>query len=228
MINKTKNKYYKRSRISEHKFREILRCFCSDMNAEKTASFCRVNRNTVNRIFFLLRERIFLHSLEQEKKEKWEFEVDESYFWARRVRGKRWRWAAWKTPVFGILKRDGKVHVSIVRNCSRAELLPIIEWKILEWSTIHSDGWKAYDGLVLNGYDHYRVFHSHNEFARWKSHINWIESFWSFTKRRLSKFNWLTDDMFIYHLKESEFRWNLREKDMYIYLMKLLRKTPLN
>ena len=37
------------------------------------------------------------------------FELDESYFGAKRVRGKRGRGAAGKTPVFGLLKRDGKV-----------------------------------------------------------------------------------------------------------------------
>ncbi|ORU80853.1 transposase, partial [Francisella tularensis subsp. holarctica] len=31
-----------------------------------------------------------------------------------------------------------------------------------ENSTIYTDGWKAYDGLILNGYDHYRIYHSHN------------------------------------------------------------------
>ena len=88
--------------------------------------------------------------------------------------------------------------------------MPIIEGKILEGSTIHSDGWKAYNGLILNGYDHYRVFHSQNEFARGKSHINGIESFWSYAKRRLSKFNGLSDEKFILHLKECEFRFNYR------------------
>ena len=86
-----------------------------------------------------------------------EFELDESYFGAKRVRSKRGRGAAGKTPVFGVLKREGKVFVSIVPRCSREELLPIIQGKILEGSTIHTDGWKAYDGLILNGYTHYRV-----------------------------------------------------------------------
>ena len=39
------------------------------------------------------------------------------------------------------------------------------------------------DGLILNGYEHYLVYH--NEFA--KNHINGIE--WSFAKRRLAPFN---------------------------------------
>lgn len=96
--------------------------------------------------------------------------------------------------------------------------MPIIQGKILEGSVIHTDGWKAYDGLVLNGYDHYRVFHSTNEFARGKSHVNGIECFWSFAKRRMSKFNGLTDDTFLLHLKECECRFNFKGKDFATFI----------
>ena len=58
-------------------------------------------------------------------------------------------------------------------------------------------GRKAYDSLILNGYDHYRVFHSENDFARGKCHVNGIENFWSFAKRRLQKFNGCDSDKFI-------------------------------
>lgn len=30
---------------------------------------------------------------------------------------------------------------------------------------------------MLTGYEHYKVFHSENEFAREKSHVNGIENF---------------------------------------------------
>ena len=59
-------------------------------------------------------------------------ELDESYFGAKRIRGKRGRGAAGKTPVFGLLKRDGNVYVQIVKNCSKDELMPIIQGKILK------------------------------------------------------------------------------------------------
>ena len=150
-----------------------------------------------------------------------EFELDESYFGAKRIRGKRGRGAAGKTPVFGLLKRNGKVHVEIVKNCSRDVLMPIIQGKILEGSTIHTDGWKAYDGLIVNGYDHYRVFHSEDEFVRGKSHVNGIESFWSYAKRRLAKFNGLTDKKFVLHLKECEWRFNNRKNDINMLLYKM-------
>jgi transposase-like protein len=146
-----------------------------------------------------------------------------SYFGAKRVRGKRGRGAAGKTPVFGMKKREGGVYVEIVKNCSKDELMPIIQGKILENSTIHTDGWRAYDGLILNGYDHYRVFHSHNEFARGKCHVNGIEAFWSYCKRRLSKFNGMDSEKFILHLKECEFRYSNRDCDLYQILLKMIR-----
>lgn len=80
---------------------------------------------------------------------------------------------------------------------------------------------------MLNGNDHYRVFHSENEFVRRKSHVNGIESFWSFTKRRLSQFNALSDETFYLHLKESEFRFNNRFKNLFDIILKQLRVSPL-
>ncbi len=104
--------------------------------------------------------------------------------------------------------------------------MPIIKGKVLEGSTVYSDGWKSYDGLILNGYDHYRVYHSKNEFARGKAHVNGIESFWSFAKRRMAKFNGLNSDVFHLHLKESEWRWNNRG-NIYDILLKEFRENPL-
>ena len=122
------------------------------------------------------RHKIFLAAIAETRAQCGEFEMDESYFGARRVRGKRGRRAAGKTPVFGLLKRGGKVVVRMVSDCSRESLMPIIQGLVLEGSTIYSDVWAAYDSLIVNGYDHYRMFHSHNVFARGKSHVNAIEN----------------------------------------------------
>lgn len=40
-----------------------------------------------------------------------EIELDESYFGAKKIGGKRGRGAAGKTPVFGVLKRNGDVYM---------------------------------------------------------------------------------------------------------------------
>ncbi len=192
-----------------------------DLTATATSELLKLNRKTINNYFTEFRELILENSIQQEQKELGIFELDESYFGAKRVRGKRGRGAAGKTPVFGVLKREGKVFVSIVSMCSREDLMPIIQGKILEGSTIHTDGWKAYDGLILNGYTHYRVYHHENEFVRGKSHVNGIESFWSFAKRRLAKFNGLTDEKFILHLKECECRFNFRNENFEQFLIEI-------
>ena len=204
----------KYAKLSTYKIWKIFYYFFEDFTATQTAKIMGLNRNTINLWYNRFRETIVRVSiLESRKLESGEFEIDESYFWATRVRWKRWRWAAWKTPVFWLLKRDWKVYVSIVKDCSKASLMPIIQGKVLEWSTIHSDGWKAYDWLILNGYTHHRVYHSKDEFVRWKSHVNWIESFWSFCKRRMRKLNGISHHTFHLHLKECEFRYNYRNFD---------------
>lgn len=223
----SKNKYIKRAHISERSFRDVLKHFCVDIPASKTALLTGVNRNTVNRIYTLLRQRLVTLGLEEQKQLTGEVEVDESYFGARRVRGKRRRGARGKTPVVGLLKRGDRVVTKIVKYCTRSELLPIIKGHVLTESRVYTDGWKSYDGLVLNGYDHHRIHHHENEFARGKNHVNGIESFWSFAKRRIMKFNGIKNGMFLSHLKESEWRWNHKEENIYELLQKQLRKQAL-
>ena len=209
------------NRLSDYKVKKIILCFCEDIDATKTSRLLGINRNTINRYYNIFRDLIFYATLYESSQTEGEFECDESYFGASRVRGKRGRGAAGKTPVFGLLKRNGKVFVDIVNDCSKESLMPIIQGKVLEGSPIHTDGWKAYDGLIVNGYDHYRVFHSKSEFARGKSHVNGIESFWSYAKRRLAKFNGLTDDKFILHLKECQWRFNNRQNNLNVILYNL-------
>ena len=225
---KLKNKYARRSRISEHRFRLLIRYYAFDFDAGRIAALSKLNRNTVNRYLLLIRFRI-AELCEQETWLKGEIEVDESYFGPHRIRGKRGRGAGLKTPVFGIFQRGGKVYTEIVPDCSRARLQAVIRGKVDVDSVIHSDGWKGYNGLVDLGYKkHFRIRHSADEFAKGKNHINGIESFWSYAKARLLKFHGVPRETFYLHLKECEFRFNHRRDKLYAILLELLRNNPLN
>jgi len=222
-----RNKYLKRSRISEAKFRELLRHFSLDLSAKNIAILTNLNRNTVNRYLLILRKRIAEYC-EQHSPFKGEIEVDESYFGAKRIKGKRGRGAGAKTPVFGILQRNGKVYTEIVPNCAKATLQAIIRGKVSPESIIHSDSWRGYNGLVDLGYKkHYRVQHGTNEFAKGNNHINGIESFWSFAKRRILKFHGIPASTFYFHLKECEFRFNYRDKNIYAIVLKICKNNSL-
>lgn len=221
------NKYYKRSKISEHKFRQLLTYYAMDLTATNAAQLSGISRRSVTAIFGRLRHKITDWSLQQARLEGI-IEVDESYFGPRRVPGKRGRGAAGKTIVFGIFQRDGKVYTEIVPNARKKTLQRVIRGKVNLESVIHSDGWRGYNGLVDVGYDkHYRVNHGNDEFANSHSHINGIESFWSYAKRRLTKFNGVHKHTFYLHLKETQFRFNHRNNNLYKVLLKKLKEDPL-
>jgi len=224
-----KNKYINSSKISEAKFREIIRYFAADLSATQIANLSGISRNSINKYLKGIRIRIHEFCLVESPFNVFgDIELDESYFGARRVRGKRGRGAYGKTIVFGLLKRGGKVYTEIVPNCKSKTLQDIIRGKISAEAIIHTDGWRGYDGLVDIGYDkHFRVNHSNNEFANKQTHINGIESFWSYAKTRLVKFHGVSKDTFKLHLKESEFRFNYRDQNLYAIILKLVRNNPL-
>lgn len=223
-----KNKYIKYSHISEHKFRMILRLFCLDIEAKKVAELTGISRPTINRFYNAFRERIAELCEAESPFQNGEIELDESYFGARRVRGIRGRGAKGKIPVFGMLKRGDKVFTQIVKNCSVSEILPIIKGKADSDAIIYSDGFKTYDGLVNYGYKkHYRVKHGENEFADGHNHINGIENFWGLCKVRLARFRGVHKHTFYLHIKECEFRYNYRNQNLYLFLLKEFRKMPI-
>ena len=217
------NKYLHRSRVSEAKFREIIKLFSVDLDATQISKLGSLSRNSIIKILLALRVRI-AELCEFEKPFQGEVEVDESFFGARRKKGKRGRGAYRKAIVFGIYKRNGKVYTEIVPNCSRATLQAITQGKVDVGSTIHSDKWRGYNGLVDLGYrKHYRLDHGNNEFVKGKSHINGIEGFWGYAKTRLTKFKGMNKNTFYFHLKETEFIYNYRNENLYKLVMENLR-----
>ncbi|MBN9888691.1 transposase, partial [Salipiger abyssi] len=86
----------------------------------------------------------------------------------------------------------------------------------------------SYDGLVEAGFKrHHRINHGKAQFARNGVHINGIESFWSYAKRRHQKFNGLRKTSFPVFLKETEFRFNTRDQNLYKLLLRSCRINPL-
>lgn len=181
----------------------------------------------MNRSLHLIRTRI-AEFCEQSSPFQKKIEADESYFWTKCIKGKRGRGAYNRTPVFGLFQLGGKVYTEIVPDCARRTLQAIIRGKVEPESIIHSDSWRGYNGLVDLGYKkHYRVHHGKNDCAHGKNHINGIELFWFFAKRRVMKFHGVPESTFCLHLKEGEFRFNYRNQNIYQVILKMLRNNPL-
>ena len=163
----------RKSRLSRYKQDRLIEHFVAGTTALTTASLCGVNRKTAAFYFHRLRE-IIAYELEAESEAMFvgEIEVDESYFGGKR-KGKRGRGAAGEIPVFGLLKRGGKVYTKIIPDASSATLMPIIERKIVPDSIVYSDSWRGYNVLDVSDFHHFRINHS-KLFADNRNHTNGI------------------------------------------------------
>ena len=168
----------RKSRLSVYKQGRLVEHFVSGSTARTAAALVGVNKSTAAYFYHRLRE-ITVLEIEQENNEVFdgEIEVDESYFGGRR-KGKRGRGAAGKVPVFGLLKRKGRVYTKIIPDASSATLLPIIQQKVVPDSIVYSDCWRGYNVLDVSDFKHFRINHS-KFFADKKNHINGIENFWN-------------------------------------------------
>jgi len=87
-----------------------------------------------------------------------------------------------KTPVLGIIEREGKVHVQKLQSVSIDEMYPIIENRIEKGAQVVTDELPAYQRLEMK-FNHFVINHSEGVYAKGKIHTNTIEGFWSHLKR---------------------------------------------
>ena len=205
---------HNRRHISRQKYSIIFNSFIADIPALTAAKIAQVNRKTADRYYSMFRQAILQDALKERQNINLEngVEVDESYFGPRRVRGKRGRGAGRKIIILGLLKRKGSIYTQIIPNAQRQSVMPIIRQVVSAGSDIYTDGWRSYDALAVYGYNHKKVRHDKDEFAREDNvHINGVESYWSWVKRRLQKFNGISKSRFASYMLESEWRFNHRQ-----------------
>jgi len=212
------------NKLSKYYKKKIIKCFSLELTATQTAKLLKINRNTINRYYRIIRECIAAYEDHLIHQFAGEIELDESYFGGRH-KGNIGRSTKSKIPVFGILKRNGFVYTQIVPDVSARTLKTIIKQRVRNGSIIYSDSWKSYNGLVFYGYEHIRISHDKELVDNKKNHINGIESFWSYVKNKLSKYYGIRHEYFYLYLKEFEFRFNNKNKNIEQLLIKIVSKN---
>jgi len=115
-----------------------------------------------------------------------------------------------KQPVFGILCRSGKVFAGLVDDTQAKDLIPIITKKVKLGSKICSDTYRSYTGLATKGYVHRTVEHRKKEYAKGRNHINGLEGFWGYLKRKLAAKGGIRRKYLYLFLSEYVWRYNNR------------------
>ncbi|OKL39179.1 IS1595 family transposase [Pontibacter flavimaris] len=88
-----------------------------------------------------------------------------------------------KTPVFGLLQREGNVHTFVMSKEDGATLKPILREKVSASAMVVTDGFGAYGDLHKEFKAHEIINHAQDEYVRGEFHTNSIEGFWSQLER---------------------------------------------
>ena len=99
----------------------------------------------------------------------------------------------------------------VVPDVEARTLLPLISRRVKAGSVVCSDTWKSYTGVAANGYVHRLVKHYRGQYSDGKgNHINGLEGFWGYLKRRLAAKGGIRKERLPLYLAEYVWRYNHR------------------
>jgi transposase-like protein len=149
-------------------------------------------------------------------------EVDETYIggaarWMnakRRKKAVKGKGSAYATPraiVMGMLERDGRVKLRVLKDAKRRALLTEVVKHVEKGTEVHTDELYAYRGLVEPHYAHKVVNHTETYVAG-NVHTNHIENFWALLKRTLRGTYVSVEPFHLFrYLDEQAYRFNARK-----------------
>ena len=148
-------------------------------------------------------------------------EMDEMYLGGRetnkheskKTEGTQGRSTKTKTPIFGMIEREGNVVAMKVENSKGATLLPIVGQFVADTARVYTDEYIAYNALDKKYYRQF-VNHKQREFVRANDiHTNSIEGFWAHFKRVVfGTYHCVSKDYLQRYIDEQVYRWNTRDE----------------
>ena len=154
------------------------------------------------------------------KKLNGEVECDEAYIGGReknkheskKTEGTQGRSTKTKTPVFGMIERNGNLVARKVQDTKGNTLCPLIRQFVKEGSRIFTDEFIGYNSLYNSEYTHAIVRHNAKEFVVGDVHTNSIEGFWGQLKRSIfGIYHFVSAKYLQRYVDEAVFRYNTRE-----------------
>lgn len=218
--------YLQGIRIPFDELAHLIYVFILGVPSYRARRYLNTSLKTAQRLFTVFRQAIYDSCMEQLSQGvlAGEIEVDESMYGGHR-KGKRGWGAAGKHIVFGMYQRNGYVFTFPVTDRRIDTLVPLVLEYSKAGSLYYSDDWHAYTRLSIKG-NHIVIEKDRGRpQAKGRNHINGIEGFWSFSKNWLYQYRGIPQHNFHLYLKETEYRFNNRDKDLFHEIAKLTVKS---
>lgn len=220
-----KNRYIIRAKISENKFKEVVRSFCDDNDALYTSKILGLNRNTINRYFYLIRKRLASKCPDRIPK----ISLGE----VNAIIGKFQFYKQCNNnnitdaDIILIKTNKDRVYTQLADRVV-AQVYKAYLYGDLDLNTIN----KLNTVLGVNSIvdtkqgDQILFGNSNKNINDFKDSLV-VKRFMSYANIRLSKFYGISRSTFYWHLKECEYRFAFRHKDLYAILISDLKNKPL-
>lgn len=225
-----KNKYLKGAHISERKVRELLKLFCEDLTATQIANISGISRITVNAYLKLIRTNIAKFSEEHrtihETKNKYPLYHLENGHGSQVYRNG----TTLKKSFYGIVKYDDVIYTDQLNSVDPLWLYDWLKGRIVaDPIFLQQTRLNLYNGIAdFNSVKLFRVQTNHMGLPKSRSQIDEIDLFWGLLKSRLVKFRGLNGSTLYLHVKETEFRYNHRNQDLFELLISIIHRRPLH
>ena len=203
-------------RLTKKQWKQILKWFALGLSSNQITEQTGITKPRITRALNIVHIAL---SKDIPKQFSGIVEVDETYVggkWVNkrkstRAKGTKRGRGTSKQPVFGIYCRSGLVWAEIVDDVESETLQSLIKKQVTKGSVINSDTWKGYTGIATQGYVHRLVKHIEQEYSDKKgTHINGLEGFWGYLKRKLAAKGGIARDKLWLYLAEYVWRYNNR------------------
>lgn len=225
-----KNRYLKGAHISERKVKELLKLFCEDLTATQIANITAISRITVNAYLKLLRTQIAQYCDEQNPtlvQNRSAFYLD---FYNNNLEASDVHPSVPKKPLYGIYKVDAKIHTDELSALQNSWMHDWLKRKVtVDENNIHQNRLALYAAIAdFNSVKIYRTQFQPGPNGKLRIPMDEYDVFWGMLKSRLIKFRGLNRNTLLLHVKETEFRYNNRNSDLYDVLLAILHSRPLH
>jgi transposase len=224
-----KNRYLKGAHISERKVRELLKLFCEDLTATQIANISGISRITVNAYLKLIRMHIAKYCEESNPVHMLNGNYTLNGFDTENRMMTYRNGTFVKKSFYGIFKHHDTIHTDQLIKVDPIWLYDWLKGRVqADPVFLQQSRLGMYSGVAdFNSLKLFRV-NMDTGSTKGRSQIDEIDLFWGLLKSRLVKFRGLNGNTLYLHVKETEFRYNNRQHDLFELLVSIIHKRPLH